>query len=362
MPVTTRAAIAFAANRPIEICEVELIDPGPGQVMVELIATGLCHSDLHVLDGISYPQFPVVLGHEGIGDVIALGEGVTDFAIGDRVVPFLIPDCGHCALCRSGRTNLCVEFGARTARGFAPFSFEGQPVKAFAGLGTFAEKIVVMADMLTKVDRTAKPEHACCIGCGVTTGLGAALITAKVTPGSSVAVFGAGGVGLSVVQGARIAGATRIIAVDRNPAKEAVARELGATDFHIPGDKGAVAWIREQTGAGVDFAFECVGIADLAQQALEATHPGWGVAVCVGLTPPGALIATAPMTLITGRHWTGSLMGGAKRQDVSRFVDMYVAGDYALDSLVSHTLRHDEINRGFEMMRSGEAVRSVILY
>ena len=362
MPVTTRAAIAFAAGQPMELHDVELIDPGPGQVMVKLLATGLCHSDLHVLDGISYPQFPVVLGHEGVGDVVAIGAGVSDFAVGDRVMPFLIPDCGVCAFCRSGRTNLCVEFGKRTQAGFFPFSLNGQPIKAFAGLGTFAETTVVMADMLTKVDVAARTDHACCIGCGVTTGLGAALITAKVTPDASVAVFGTGGVGLSVIQGARIAGATRIIAVDSNPAKEAVAKALGATDFIDAGDGDAVARIQALTGAGADFAFECVGIASLARQALEATHPAWGVAVCVGLMPPGVEIAAPPMALLTGRHWTGSLMGGAKRQDVARFVDMYVAGDYDLDRLVSHSLRHDDINRGFDMMRSGEAVRSVVVY
>ncbi|MES2042769.1 MAG: zinc-binding dehydrogenase [Pseudomonadota bacterium] len=362
MPVATRAAIAFAPNQPIELREVELIDPGPGQVMIRLLATGLCHSDLHVLDGLTYPQFPVVLGHEGVGEVIALGEGVDDFAIGDRVVPFLIPDCGKCALCTSGRTNLCVEFGARIARGHSPFLLDGEPIKAFAGIGSFAGKTVVMADMLTKVNPAARPDHACCIGCGVTTGIGAALITAKVTPGSSVAVFGTGGVGLSVIQGARIAGAARIIAVDRNPAKEAVARVLGATDFINPAEENPVVRIQAMTGAGVDFSFECVGIPDLARQALEATHPAWGVAVCVGLMPAGAEISAPPMLLVTGRHWTGSLMGGAKRQDVARFVDMYMAGDYDLDPLVSHRLTHDDINRGFDMMRSGEAVRSVVLY
>lgn len=362
MPVTTRAAIAFAPRQPMQIHEVELADPGPGEVMVRLLATGLCHSDLHVLDGLSHSHFPVVLGHEGLGEVVALGEGIDDFAIGDRVVPFLIPDCGKCAFCRSGRTNLCVEFGARLQRGHAPFRLNGEPVRAFAGLGTFAEMTVVMADMLTKVPHEARPDHTCCIGCGVTTGLGAALITAKVSPGASVAVFGAGGVGLSVIQGARLAGAGRIIAIDRNPAKEAVARSLGATDFLVPEADGIVAQVQALTGTGVDFAFECVGIPGLARQALESTHPAWGVAVCVGIMPTGAELSAQPMSLLTGRRWTGSLMGGAKRQDVRRYVDMYLAGDYSLDALVSHRLRHDQINQGFDMMRSGEAVRSVVLY
>jgi S-(hydroxymethyl)glutathione dehydrogenase/alcohol dehydrogenase len=346
----------------MELHEVELMDPGPNQVMIRLLATGLCHSDLHVLDGHSSSQFPLVLGHEGLGEVISLGEGVADFAIGDRVIPFLIPDCGACSFCRSGRTNLCVEFGARLQRGHAPFLLHGKPIKAFAGLGTFAEKTVVMADMLTKVHPAARPDHGCCIGCAVTTGLGAALITAKVTPGSSVAVFGAGGVGLSVIQGAKLAGASRIIAIDKNPAKEVVARTVGATDFLIPNEKGVVAQVQALVGAGVDFAFECVGSPVLAEQALEASHPAWGLSVCVGLMSTGSRLTAQPMSLLTGRRWTGSLMGGAKRQDVARYVDMYVAGEYDLEPVVSHRLSHNEINRGFEMMRNGESIRSVVLY
>ncbi|SCW66132.1 S-(hydroxymethyl)glutathione dehydrogenase / alcohol dehydrogenase [Sphingobium faniae] len=363
MPVKTRAAVAFGPNRDLEIREVTLADPQAGQVMVRFLASGLCHSDLHVLEEKAAQQFPVILGHEGIAEVVALGEGVTEFALGDRVIPYLVPDCGKCAFCLSGRTNLCVEMQARRMAGWTPFSLDGEPVACFMAIGSFAEMSVIPVDMLVKVDRAARPDHACCIACGVTTGLGAALITAKVTPGSSVAVFGVGGVGLSVVQGAKLAGASRIIAIDTNAAKKEIAARLGATDFiDASASDNIVAEVQKLTGLGADFAFECVGIPELARQALEAVNPAWGMAVCVGVMPAGRELSTAPFLLMTGRRWTGSLMGGAKRQDVARFVDMYVAGEYALDDLVSHRLSLEDVNRGFTMMKSGEAVRSVVLY
>ncbi len=363
MPTKVKAAVAFAPNEPLQICEVTLADPGPGEVMVRLLATGLCHSDLSALEGKIAQTFPVVLGHEGVGDVVAVGEGVTQFAVGDRVMPYLVPDCGECAFCKSGRTNLCVQMLARRQSAKSPFSLEGKPVGSYCGLGTFAEMTVVPVDSLVKVSVEARADHACCIACGVTTGLGAALITAKVTPGSTVAVFGTGGVGLSVIQGAKIAGASRIIAIDTNSAKAEVAAKLGATDFINPKEvENVVAEIQKITGMGVDFAFECVGIPALARQSLESTNPAWGLSVCVGVIPVGQELSTAPFNLMSGRKWTGSLMGGAKRQDVARFVDMYVDGQYNLDDLVSHHLELDEINHGFDMMRSGEAVRSVVVY
>jgi S-(hydroxymethyl)glutathione dehydrogenase/alcohol dehydrogenase len=326
-----------------------------------MIATGLCHSDQHVLDGSYAVQLPMILGHEGIGDVVEVGAGVEGFAPGDRVIPFLVPDCGKCPLCLSGRTNRCVEFQARMMAPTTPFSLDGTPIAQFMGIGSFAEMSVVQADMLTKVPVEAEPSQACCIACGVTTGLGAAMISAKVGPGSSVAVFGAGGVGLSVIQGAKLAGATTIIAVDLNDRKREVAMAIGATHFINPREVGdAVAEVQRITGMGADFAFECVGIPALARQALEATHPAWGLGVCVGVMPTGSELSIIPGTLMSGRHWTGSFMGGAKRQDVGRFVDMFVAGDYSLDDIVSHRLSLDEINCGFEMMKSGEAVRSVV--
>ena len=363
MPRQVRAAVCFAPDEPQRIVELTLADPGPGQVLVRLIATGLCHSDLHVLDGGHITAMPIVLGHEGIGEVVEVGEGVTDFAPGDRVIPFLVPDCGKCPLCLSGRTNLCVEFQTRREANDTPFSLDGEPVHQFMAIGSFAEMTVVYADMLTKVPMEADPSQACCIACGVTTGIGAATISAKVQPGTSVAVFGAGGVGLSVIQGALLAGATTIIAVDLNGAKREAAMAVGATHFiNARETPDTVGEVRRVTGMGADFTFECVGIPELATQALEACNPAWGVSVCVGVMPTGSQLATAPFNLMSGRHWTGSFMGGAKRQDVRRFVEMFAAGDYSLDAIVSHRLKLEEVNRGFAMMKSGEAVRSVIEY
>lgn len=362
MSTKTRAAIATGLNEPLQIVELDLADPGPGQVMLRMLASGLCHSDLHAMDGKLVQRFPFVPGHEGLGEIIALGEGVTDFAIGDRVIPYLIPQCGRCSFCQSGRTNMCVEYRARRNSERTPFSLNGEPVAYFMELGTFAEKTVVWADCLVKVPDNSPPDHVCCIACGVTTGLGSALIRAKVTPGSSVAVIGAGGVGLSVVEGARIAGAGRIIVIDTNPTKEAVARESGATDFVNPTEVGnVVEHVVNLTGMGVDFAFECVGNVNLIRQALEMTHPTWGMAMCVGVVPEGQTTSLAPNTLYAGRVLTGSLMGGAKLQDVGRFVEMYLAGDYSLDHIVSHRLSLEEINKGISMMQTGEGVRSVIM-
>lgn len=363
MPVTCQAAVAFAANEPLQIREISVRDPGPGEVMVRLSASGLCHSDLHMMEGKGTELFPTVFGHEGIGRVTAVGDGVTEFAVGDVVMPYLVPDCGVCVFCKSGRTNLCVRFGAYKQTPWQPFTLAGAPVSAFMELGTFSEVTVVKQNMLTKVHPEANPKYACCIACGVTTGIGAALQTAQVKPGSTVGVFGVGGVGLSVVQGARLAGAARIIAIDANPGKEAVARAMGATDFvDARSVDNIVAHLFKLTGTGLDYAFECVGIPALMRQALESTNPAWGLAVNVGVVEAGKELATLPTTLVTGRRWTGSLMGGAKRQDVARYVDMYVKGDIRLDDLVSHELRLQDINRGFDMMRSGEAVRSVILF
>lgn len=361
MPRQIRAAVCFAVNEPLRIVEVTLADPGPGQVLFKLIATGLCHSDQHVMDGSQQMALPMILGHEGIGEVVEIGEGVDDFAVGDRVIPFVIPDCGKCALCISGRTNLCVEFQARMAAPTTPFSIDGQPVNQYMGIGSFAEMTVVQADMLVKVSEEADPSQACCIGCGVTTGIGAAMISAKIPPGTSVAVFGTGGVGLSVIQGARLAGATTIIAVDINEAKRSVALEMGATHFVNPNEvESSVAEVRRLTGMGADYTFECVGNAALARQSLEASNSMWGVSLCVGVMPTGTEVSTPPSNLMMGRHWTGSFMGGAKRADVGRFVEMFVAGDYSLDALVSHRLALDDINQGFAMMKSGESVRSVV--
>jgi S-(hydroxymethyl)glutathione dehydrogenase/alcohol dehydrogenase len=363
MPRVVRAAVAFAPNEPMRIVDVGLRDPGPGEVLVRFMATGLCHSDLHVLDGSLDHPFPVVCGHEGLGEVVEVGPGVQGFAPGDRVVPFLVPDCGKCPFCLSGRTNYCLEFANRQDPAQSPFSLDGQPLARFMAIGSFAEMSVVAADQLTRVSQEAAPDQACCIGCGVTTGVGAALISAKVTPGSSVAVFGVGGVGLSVVQGARLAGAGTIIAVDVNEAKRDVAMAMGATHFLNPKDVEDVALaVQGLTGLGADFTFECVGKPALAALALASSNPAWGLCVVVGVMPSGSHLQCEPNQLLIGRRWTGSFMGGAKRTDVARYVDMFVAGEIRLDDLVSHRLRHDEINRGFEMMKSGEGVRSVVVY
>jgi S-(hydroxymethyl)glutathione dehydrogenase/alcohol dehydrogenase len=363
MPRVVHAAVAFAPNEPMRIVAVGLRDPGPGEVLVRFLATGLCHSDLHVLDGSLDHPFPVVCGHEGLGEVVEVGAGVEGLAPGDRVVPFLIPDCGKCPFCLSGRTNYCLEFANRQDPAQSPFSLDGQPLARFMAIGSFAEMSVVAADQLTRVSHEAAADQACCIGCGVTTGVGAALISAKVTPGSSVAVFGAGGVGLSVVQGARLAGAGTIIAVDVNEGKRGVAMMMGATHFLNPKDVEDVALaIQGLTGMGVDFSFECVGKPALATLALASSNPAWGLCVVVGVMPSGSQLACEPNQLLVGRRWTGSFMGGAKRSDVARYVEMFVDGEIRLDDLVSHRLRHEEINRGFEMMKSGEGVRSVVVY
>ena len=363
MPRKVRAAVAFAPNQPLELRELDLADPGPGDVLVRFLASGLCHSDLHALDGTIDERFPLVAGHEALGDVVEAGAGVEGFAPGDRVMAFLVPDCGQCPFCLSGRTNFCLQFVARREAAATPFSLNGAPVHQFMGIGSFAEMAVIPADQLVKVSRAAPVEEACCIGCGVTTGLGAALISARVTAGSSVAVFGIGGVGLSVIKGAKLAGAATIIAIDVNEGKRAVALGAGATHFVNPkAVEDVVLAVQGLTGLGADFAFECVGIPALAAQALAATNPCWGVAVNVGVMPTGSEVSAPPFQLLTGRRWTGSFMGGAKRADVARYVEMFVEREFVLDDLVSHRLRHDEINRGFAMMKSGEAVRSVVVY
>ena len=361
MSTKIRAAVCLAADEPLTMCELDLADPGPGQVMIRFLASGICHSDLHVLDGSLGMEMPMVLGHEGIAEVIALGEGVIEFAVGDRVMPFLMPDCGECPFCLSGKTNQCVQ-GARWKLS-TPFSFKGRPVLALSGIGSFAEKSVVYADMLVKVPEGAQPDLACCIACGVTTGMGAALISAKVDKGASVAVFGSGGVGISAIQGSALAGATTIIAVDLNDRKEAAARAAGATHFINPSRDGdAVEAIRKIVPLGVDFAFECVGSPVLLGQAIEASNLAWGTSVSVGIMKRGTEIRFPFQSLIGGRRLIGSYMGGAKRADVRRFVEMFVAGEYRLDSMVSHRLAHREINRGFDMMKSGESIRSVVVY
>ena len=358
----TRAAVAWQANAPLEVVEVDLAAPGPGQVLIEMKATGLCHSDLSVIEGEvpRYP-FPIVLGHEGAGVVLECGEGVEGFAPGDLVVPSPIPQCGTCHLCLSGRTNICT---AQWVLPPSPLSYKGQGLTAFCGNATFAEHAVIAQQSLARVNPAARPEGACYVGCGVMTGVGSAMTTAGVTAGSTVAIFGLGGIGLNVLQGAKLAGARRIFGVDLNPAREAVAREFGLTDFIVPGEgTDAVKRIVEMTGGGADFTFDCVGSVELLRQAVEAAHACWGRAVAVGVDAPGRLLELDPRLFITGRVLTGALLGGERpKEAIPRLVDWYVDGYLRIDELISHRITLHEINRGFDMMRSGEAVRTVVVF
>ena len=357
-----RGAVAFAADRALEIVALDLRAPREGEVMVRMLAAGLCHSDLSMLEGkIASYGFPILLGHEGAGVVVAYGPGVTSVKPGDYVVPTPIPECRACTNCLSGRTNLCERMFSRPE---SPFSFEGQPVAAFSSLGTFADHSVIEEIRLARVTPAVPPEIACYIGCGVLTGVGSALTAADLWPGCSVAIFGLGGIGLCVLQGARIAGAARIIGVDINPAREATARDYGATDFINPRETPDVpAAIRALTGAGVDCAFECVGHTALMAEAFACTTPAGGQAVSVGIAPSGSELRFDPAAFMTGRSWKGALLGGEKpRSAIPRLADWYERGFLRLDDLISHRLTLDEVNQGFALMKSGDTVRSVILY
>lgn len=358
-----RAALATGRNRPLEVVTVQLDGPGPGEVLVKIKATGLCHSDLGALEG-NAPRFgfPMVLGHEGAGVVVECGTGVSTLSPGDHVIPSAIPECRQCSNCTSGKTNLCVKMYQLPPN---RIQYQGRPVTAFCGTATFAEYSIITEDRLAKIRTDAPFETICYIGCGVLTGIGAVLRTGEVSPGSSVAVFGLGGIGLNVIQGARIAGARRIIGIDLNPAREKIARAMGATDFVDPrkveGD--LAAHLRTLTGGGVDFSFECVGNEELMRQALESTNHAWGVGVAVGIAAPGKKVAFDPASFMTGRSWKGSYLGNEKpRSTVPQLVDWYMDGFLRIDELITHRITLDEVNKGFAMMRSGEAIRSVIVF
>jgi S-(hydroxymethyl)glutathione dehydrogenase/alcohol dehydrogenase len=356
-----RAAIAHAPNQPLVIEDVDLDGPGPGEVLVQVKATGLCHSDLHVLSGAVPWQFPAVLGHEAAGVVVECGAGVTAFAPGDHVIPFLIPKCGKCAYCASPKTNLCVEALTRLRPRASRFSLNGRPLSQLWALGTFADYTVLPADALVKVRSDAPFDPICYIGCGATTGLGAALFAAKIERGSSVVVFGLGGIGLNVVQGARLAGARQIVGVDPNPSKEAIARRLGLTDFVNPTSvPKLVSHLMKLTEGGADYSFECVGRPDTMRQAFECTHPAWGQSFVIGVAPQGAEVSATPTHLMLGRRWAGCYMGGARLDRLPEIVDWYMERKIELDALVTHRFPLERINEGFELMRSGEAIRSVI--
>ncbi len=358
-----RAAIAHAQNEPLAIDLVDLEGPREGEVLIQVKATGLCHSDLHVLNGAVPWQFPALLGHEAAGVVVECGAGVKQFAPGDHVIPFLIPHCGKCAYCASARTNLCVEALARLRPRESRFSLNGKPLSQLWALGTFAEYTTLPADTIAKVRSDAPFDPICYVGCGATTGLGAALFAAKIEQASSVVVFGLGGIGLNVVQGARLAGARMIVGIDTNPAKEPIARQFGATEFLNPTTVPKLtSHLMKLTGGGADYSFECIGLPATMRQAFECTHPAWGQSFVIGVAPQGADVCATPAHLMLGRHWTGCYMGGARLDRLPEIVDWYMDGKIELDPLVTHRLSLEQINEGFELMKRGDSIRTVIAF
>jgi S-(hydroxymethyl)glutathione dehydrogenase/alcohol dehydrogenase len=366
----TQAAVAFEAGKPLVIETVDLEGPKAGEVLVEIKATGICHTDAFTLSGAD-PEglFPAILGHEGAGIVRDVGPGVTSVKAGDFVIPLYTPECRQCKFCLSGKTNLCQAIRATQGKGLMPdgtsrFSFNGKPVLHYMGTSTFSNFTVLPEIAVAKIRPDAPFDKFCYIGCGVTTGIGAVINTAKVTPGSTVAVFGLGGIGLNVLQGARIAGADIIIGIDLNPAREALARKFGMTHFLNPKDvPNIVEAITDLTDGGVDYSFECIGNVDVMRQALECCHKGWGESVIIGVAGAGKEIATRPFQLVTGRVWRGSAFGGAKgRTDVPKIVDWYMNGKINIDDLITHTMPLGKINEAFDLMHHGESIRSVVLY
>ena len=367
----SRAAVAFAAGQPLEIVEIDVAPPRKGEVLVRITHTGVCHTDAFTLSG-DDPEgvFPAVLGHEGAGIVVECGEGVTSVQPGDHVIPLYTAECGQCLFCQSGKTNLCTAVRATQGKGLMPdgttrFSYNGQPIYHYMGCSTFSEYTVVAEVSLAKVHPQANPEQVCLLGCGVTTGLGAVKNTAKVQEGDTVAVFGLGGIGLAVVQGAKLAKAGRIIAIDTNPDKFALARTFGATDCVNPKDhdKPIQQVIVEMTGWGVDHSFECIGNVNVMRAALECAHRGWGQSVIIGVAGAGQEISTRPFQLVTGRKWMGTAFGGVKgRSQLPGMVEDAMAGRIQLVPFVTHTMGLTDINRAFDLMHAGESIRSVVHY
>jgi S-(hydroxymethyl)glutathione dehydrogenase/alcohol dehydrogenase len=369
--VKVKAAVAFAAGKPLEMEMVDLDGPKAGEVLVELKATGVCHTDEFTRSGAD-PEglFPAILGHEGAGVVVEVGPGVTTLKPGDHVIPLYTPECRQCKSCLSRKTNLCTAIRATQGKGLMPdgtsrFSLKGTPVHHYMGCSTFANYTVLPEIALAKIRADAPFDKVCYIGCGVTTGIGAVIFTAKVEAGASVVVFGLGGIGLNVVQGAKLVGAGMIVGVDLNPAREALGRRFGLTHFVNPKDvKGdLVAHLVELTGGGADYSFECVGNVDLMRQALECCHRGWGVSTIIGVAGAGQEIRTRPFQLVTGRVWKGTAFGGARgRTDVPRIVDWYMDRRINIDDLITHTLPLERINEAFDLMHAGHSIRSVVLY
>ena len=368
----TRAAVAWEAGKPLTIETIEIGGPKAGEVLVEVMATGICHTDAYTLSGMdSEGKFPAILGHEGAGIVREVGAGVTTLKAGDHVIPLYTPECRSCKSCLSRRTNLCTSIRATQGQGLMPdgtsrFSCDGGEVFHYMGCSTFANFTVLPEIALAKVREDAPFDKICYIGCGVTTGIGAVIYTAKVWPGANVVVFGLGGIGLNVIQGARMVGADKIIGVDINPAKRAMAEKFGMTDFinpsEIDNDK-VVQAIVDLTGGGADFSFDATGNTNVMRQALECCHRGWGESIIIGVAEAGKEIATRPFQLVTGRVWKGTAFGGARgRTDVPKIVDWYMEGKINIDDLITHKLSLDEINHGFDLMHEGKSIRSVVVY
>ncbi|MFO1313340.1 MAG: S-(hydroxymethyl)glutathione dehydrogenase/class III alcohol dehydrogenase [Burkholderiales bacterium] len=366
-----RAAVAHRAGAPLTVETVDLAGPRAGEVLVEIMATGICHTDEFTRSGAD-PEglFPAILGHEGAGIVREVGAGVASVRVGDHVIPLYTPECRQCKSCLSRKTNLCTAIRATQGKGVMPdgtsrFSLDGQPIHHYMGCSTFANFTVLPEIAVAKIREDAPFDKVCYIGCGVTTGIGAVINTAKVEPGANVVVFGLGGIGLNVVQGARMVGANMIVGVDLNPAREPLARKFGLTHFVNPGDlrEDLVAHLVSLTGGGADYSFECVGNVNLMRQALECCHRGWGVSVIIGVAGAGQEISTRPFQLVTGRVWKGTAFGGARgRTDVPRIVDWYMDGKIDIDSLITHVLPLDRINEGFDLMHKGESIRAVVRY
>src|SRR6187455_919997 len=366
----TRAAVAWGPGKPLTIETVELEGPGAGEVLVEIKATGICHTDHFTLSGAD-PEglFPAILGHEGAGVVVEVGAGVTTLAKDDHVIPLYTPECRQCKFCLSRKTNLCQKIRATQGKGLMPdgtsrFSIGGKPVLHYMGTSTFANHIVVPEIALAKIRQDAPFDVVCYIGCGVTTGVGSVLFTAKVEAGANVVVFGLGGIGLNVIQGAKLVGADKIVGIDLNPGREAMARRFGMTHFINPKDvPNVVDAIVQLTDGGADYSFECIGNTTTMRQALECCHKGWGRSIIIGVAAAGQEIATRPFQLVTGRKWEGSAFGGARgRTDVPKIVDWYMEGKIDIDSLITHTMPLAEINRAFDLMHEGVSIRSVVTF
>ncbi|MGV8856448.1 MAG: S-(hydroxymethyl)glutathione dehydrogenase/class III alcohol dehydrogenase [Devosia sp.] len=373
----TRAAVAFEAGKPLEIVELDLDGPKAGEVLIEIKATGICHTDDFTLSGAD-PEglFPAVLGHEGAGVVVEVGAGVTSLKVGDHVIPLYTPECRECYSCRSGKTNLCTAIRATQGQGLMPdgtsrFSLNGKPIFHYMGCSTFSNFTVLPEIAVARIDAAAAFDKVCYVGCGVTTGVGAVINTAKVEIGATAVVFGLGGIGLNVIQGLRLAGADMIIGVDLNNDKKSWGERFGMTHFVNPKeiDGDIVPYLVNLTKrrgdliGGADYTFDCTGNTTVMRQALEASHRGWGKSVVIGVAGAGQEIATRPFQLVTGRTWMGTAFGGAKgRTDVPKIVDWYMNGKIEIDPMITHTLRLEDINKGFELMRAGESIRSVVVY